>query len=144
MTKRNHGMWTLAMMALLLCGLATQGHARDKPRKFKLATLAPKGTTYYTLLQKMAQAWKKAPNGGVRLTIEFLGDCWTEISDATGRRLFFNLGQAGRVVTVTGQEPLSVLLGDADNVSLVVNGRDFAVADADRRGRMARFLLFGS
>ena len=82
--------------------------------------------------------------GTVSLAITFNGDCWTEISDATGRRLFFNLGQAGRTVTVTGQEPLSVLFGDADNVSLVVNGREFTIADADRRGRTARFLLFGS
>lgn len=82
--------------------------------------------------------------GTVALQITFNGDCWTEISDATGRRLFFNLGQAGRTVTVTGQEPLSVLFGDADNVSLVVNGNEFTIADADRRGRTARFLLFGS
>jgi cytoskeleton protein RodZ len=85
-----------------------------------------------------------AQQGTVSLQITFNGDCWTEISDATGRRLFFNLGQAGRMVTVTGQEPLSVLFGDADNVSLVVNGNEFTIADADRRGRTARFLLFGS
>ena len=82
--------------------------------------------------------------GTVVLQVTFSGDCWTEISDATGRRLFFNLGQAGRTVTVTGQEPLSVLFGDAENVSLVVNGNEFTIADADRRGRTARFLLFGS
>lgn len=82
--------------------------------------------------------------GTVVLQISFNGDCWTEISDATGRRLFYNLGQAGRTVTVTGQQPLSVLFGDADNVSLVVNGNEFAITDADRRGRTARFLLFGS
>jgi cytoskeletal protein RodZ len=85
-----------------------------------------------------------AQQGTVSLQVTFNGDCWTEISDATGRRLFFNLGQAGRMVTVTGQEPLSVLFGDADNVSLVVNGSEFTIADADRRGRTARFLLFGS
>jgi cytoskeleton protein RodZ len=82
--------------------------------------------------------------GTVVLQVTFNGDCWTEISDATGRRLFFNLGQAGRTVTVTGQEPLSVLFGDADNVSLVVNGNEFTIADADRRGRTARFLMFGT
>ena len=85
-----------------------------------------------------------AQQGTVSLQITFNGDCWTEISDATGRRLFFNLGQAGRMVTVTGQEPLSVLFGDADNVSLVVNGSEFTIADADRRGRTARFLMFGT
>ena len=83
-------------------------------------------------------------DGEVRLAVTFVGDCWTEITDASGRRLFFDLGRAGRTISVSGQAPLSVLLGDADNVSLQVNGNDFAIADADRRGRTARLMLYGS
>ena len=71
----------------------------------------------------------------------FSGDCWTEITDARGRRLFFDLGRSGRTVDVSGQAPVSVLFGDADSVSLRVNGSAYAVADADRRGRTARFVL---
>jgi len=81
--------------------------------------------------------------GDVRLSITFSGECWTEISDATGRRLFRDLGRTGRTVNVSGQGPVSVLLGDADNVSLRVNGNDVAIADADRRGRTARLMLYG-
>ena len=80
----------------------------------------------------------------MRLSILFLGDCWTEIFDASGRRLYFGMGRADQSVDVVGQEPLSVLFGDADNVSLSVNGNEFTIADADRRGRTARFNLFGS
>jgi cytoskeleton protein RodZ len=108
--------------------------------------VAPETENTVDLQPAVAEAMPQrdaAQQGTVTLQITFNGDCWTEISDATGRRLFFNLGQAGRTVTVTGQEPLSVLFGDADNVSLVVNGSEFAIADADRRGRTARFLLFG-
>ena len=79
--------------------------------------------------------------GDVRLSITFMGDCWTEIFDATGRRLFFDMGRTGRTVNVSGRSPLSVLFGDADNVNLRVNGSDFAIADADRRGRTARLML---
>ncbi len=82
--------------------------------------------------------------GEVRLSITFSGECWTEVSDATGRRLFRDLGHRGRTVNVSGQGPLSVLLGDADNVSLRVNGNDVAIADADRRGRTAKLMLNGS
>lgn len=82
-------------------------------------------------------------DGGVRLTIEFLGDCWTEIFDASGRRLYYNMGTEGQTVDVAGPGPLSVLFGDADNVSLLVNGEEFTIADADRSGRTARFALYG-
>jgi cytoskeleton protein RodZ len=85
-----------------------------------------------------------AAEGDVRLSITFLGDCWTEIHDATGGQLYFGLGREGRTVNVSGQGPLSVLFGDADSISLRVNGEDFAIADADRRGRTARLMLHGS
>lgn len=81
-------------------------------------------------------------DGDVQLTVRFVGDCWTEITDASGRRLFFDLGRTGRTISVSGQAPLSVLLGDADSVSLQVNDNDFTIADADRRGRTARLLLY--
>lgn len=90
-----------------------------------------------------SQQTSVSADGDIRLSISFLGDCWTEVSDASGRRLFFNLGREGQTVDLSGQGPLSVLFGDANNVSLVVNGSDFAIADADRRGRTARFILYG-
>lgn len=83
-------------------------------------------------------------NGDVRLSITFLGDCWTEIYDAAGNQLYFGLGREGRTVNISGDGPLSVLFGDADSISLRVNGEDFAIADADRRGRTARLMLHGS
>ena len=79
----------------------------------------------------------------VSLSIVFEGDCWAEIFDASGRRLFYAMGSAGQSVELVGESPLSVLFGDADNVSLTVNGAEFTIADADRRGRTARFNLYG-
>lgn len=78
----------------------------------------------------------------VRLTMRFSGDCWTEISDASGRRLFFDLGRNGRNVDVTGRGPLSVLFGNAENVTVSVNGEDYAIAAGDRRGRTARLTIY--
>ena len=82
--------------------------------------------------------------GDVRLSITFLGDCWTEIYDAAGNQLYFGLGREGRTVNISGRGPLSVLFGDADSVSLRVNGEDFAIVDADRCGRTARLMLHGT
>jgi cytoskeleton protein RodZ len=80
-------------------------------------------------------------DGELRLAVTFSGDCWTEITDAGGRRLYFGLGKAGRTVNVSGEAPLNVLFGDAANVSLVVNGADRPIAPAERRGKTARFTI---
>ena len=82
--------------------------------------------------------------GEVRLSVTFLGDCWTEITDATGRRLFFQLGRSGRTVNVSGTAPLTVLFGDADNVDVRVDGEDFTIPAANRRGRTARLTISGA
>lgn len=78
------------------------------------------------------------------LSITYSGDCWTEISDSSGRRLFFDLGKSGETVNLTGEAPLNALFGDAANVSLVVNGASFAIPERDRRGQTARLTLTGS
>lgn len=80
-------------------------------------------------------------DGEVRLSVTFTGDCWTEITDANGRRLFFDLGRDGRNVSISGQAPLSVLFGNADNVAVRVNGDDYTISAADRRGQTARLTI---
>ena len=79
--------------------------------------------------------------GAIRVSVAFSGDCWTEITDANGRRLFFDLGRDGRTIDISGEAPLSVLFGNADNVSMRVNGLDYAIRDTDRRGQTARLTL---
>lgn len=79
------------------------------------------------------------PQVGVDLV--FSGDCWTEVSDASGRRLFYELGYEGRVVTVAGDAPLRIILGDADNVSLSVDGEAWPIPASARRGRLARLTI---
>ena len=85
-----------------------------------------------------------ADGDDVRISVTFLGDCWTEITDAAGRRLFFQLGRSGRTVNVSGPGPLSVLFGDADNVDVRVNGEDFTIPAAGRRGQTARLTISGT
>ena len=81
-------------------------------------------------------AGTSAPN-----QMSFSGDCWTEISDVGGNRLYFNLGRAGSTVNVTGEPPLNALFGDADNVSLEVNGVARQISAAERRGKTARLTI---
>lgn len=77
------------------------------------------------------------------LNITYSGDCWTEITDASGRSLYFDLGQSGQTVNLTGEAPFNVLFGDAANVSLVVNGASFDIPARDLRGRTARLTITG-
>ena len=77
----------------------------------------------------------------IRVTLRFGEDCWTEITDASGQRLYFELGRAGTSVDVAGVPPLSLLLGNADKASLWVNGEVYALDAADRRGRTVRLSL---
>jgi len=81
--------------------------------------------------------------GQVRLLVTYTGDCWTEITDATGRRLFFGLGNNGRTVELSGAAPLNALFGDANNVSLEVNGSAFTIPASSRRGDTARVVIAG-
>lgn len=79
--------------------------------------------------------------GQLRVLITYTGDCWTEITDATGRRLFFGLGSDGRTVELSGAAPFNVLFGNADNVTLLVNGAEYAIPPSSRRGLTARLTI---
>ena len=82
-----------------------------------------------------------ATDSQVRLAMSFSGDCWTEVSDADGRRLYFGLGQAGQTITRQGTPPLHALFGDHNNVSVTVDGVAFPLSGDGRRGNTARVTI---
>jgi len=77
----------------------------------------------------------------VSVTLAYGGDCWTEVTDASGNRLFYSLGQEGRSVTVSGDAPLRIILGDADAVDVTVEGRHWPIPASARRGQLARLTI---
>lgn len=81
--------------------------------------------------------------GQMRLLLTYSGDCWTEVTDATGKRLFFALGTDGRTVELSGAEPFSVLLGNPGSVSVMVNGDDYALPATARPDRPLRLTISG-
>lgn len=82
-----------------------------------------------------------ADDGQVTLSLSFSGECWTEVSDATGRRLFFDMGRSGQSFQLAGVAPFSVLFGNIDNVQLQVNGNDFPVTSTSPGSRTARLTI---
>ena len=77
----------------------------------------------------------------VHVELSFTGDCWTEVSDASGRRLFFDLGTAGRVVALSGDEPLRIVLGEYENVDITVDGQDYPIPASAVSGRLVRLTV---
>lgn len=84
-----------------------------------------------------------AEAGQVALAVAFSGDCWTEVTDAAGVRLYFGLGKAGETMSVVGTAPLHVLLGDSENATVRVDGEDFPIPRSARRGDTARLTITG-
>lgn len=82
-----------------------------------------------------------ADDGSLGLRLAFTGDCWTEVTDANGQRLYFGLGTSGDEVAVSGEPPLNVLLGSAENVAVFVSGRAYTIPPSARRGETARLTL---
>jgi cytoskeleton protein RodZ len=77
----------------------------------------------------------------LQLDLTFTGDCWTEVTDADGQRLYFELGVAGSSASISGAAPFRVLLGNSANVSLLVDGNVYAIPASQRRGNTARLTL---
>lgn len=57
-----------------------------------------------------------------RLGLSFSDECWLEVTDAQGDVLFTNLVQPGRELTLEGRAPFEVKLGNAQAVSVELNG----------------------
>jgi cytoskeleton protein RodZ len=92
-------------------------------------------------LAETTQDIEETLEGGILLIMTFSGDCWTEVTDANGDRLFFGLGQAGQTVSRAGMPPLQALFGDHNNVSLTVDGVNLPLSSNGRRGNTARLTI---
>jgi cytoskeleton protein RodZ len=68
-----------------------------------------------------------ATAGEVRVRLQFSESSWAEIYDATGKRLMFDMGAAGRSRTIAGVPPLRVNLGLASAVSMQVDEQPIVV-----------------
>lgn len=71
------------------------------------------------------------------LQLTFSADCWTEIFDATGKRLAFDLYKKGALLTVSGVAPFQLKLGDPSGVAIQYQDKLYARDFAE--GRTARF-----
>lgn len=57
------------------------------------------------------------------LHLEFSDEAWVEIKDASGRMLHRQLNLPGTRVSITGQPPFDLVIGNASHVRMTYNGR---------------------
>lgn len=81
------------------------------------------------------------PVAAIPLQFTFEQESWAEVTDARGERLLFGLNAAGRNVTVRGEPPFAIVLGNASSVRLLVDGAPYPIPTVDRQGNLARFAV---
>jgi len=74
------------------------------------------------------------------VTFTFSGDCWVNISDATGERIAWGVKKLGYIMKISGQAPFNVTLGKPELVAI-----NFADENIDmtqfNAGNIAKFTL---
>jgi len=75
------------------------------------------------------------------VTLRFSADSWTEVYDASGGRLFYDVGAADSAHTVKGAPPLRVVLGNAAGVAVAVNGHDAPIDKLTQPDGSAQFVV---
>lgn len=103
------------------------------------ATTAPAVTE---AVQPVATAPLLAGAGEAVVSLTFIADCWTQLTDANGKVLFSALKRKGDSLQLAGKAPLELRLGYARGVQVSLNGNPVDVAPFIS-GETARLKLGG-
>lgn len=74
-----------------------------------------------------------------KLEITFTSDCWTEVTDAAGRVLAYDLYRGGRTLTLRGEAPFRVFFGYSPAAQVSLNDQPFDHSPYQRRNDTALF-----
>ena len=66
--------------------------------------------------------------GAGKVGVQYSDDCWTQVTDATGKVLFGGLKRKGENLEVSGKPPLTLRLGFARGAQVTYNGQAVDVA----------------
>ena len=75
-----------------------------------------------------------------RLTLRFKGESWVEIKDRSGRVLLSKLNAPGSEAEVSGRPPFDVVIGNAPDVQVLYNDREFPL-EPHTKVAVARFTV---
>ena len=96
------------------------------------APTAPAPTTHAAPAAPVVPAAPVAPvapaAGEGQVQIQFVADCWTQITDGNGKVLFSGLKRKGDSTSINGKPPFAVRLGYARGAQVSYNGQPVDVA----------------
>jgi cytoskeleton protein RodZ len=81
------------------------------------------------------------PPGQAELVLEFKGDCWVSVKDASGQHLAYETSKANTTSTLTGSPPFRIVLGNSGAVAIKLNGQTVDPAIYVKRGGISQFVL---
>ena len=61
------------------------------------------------------------------IELAFNGACWVDLTDARGQRVYRDLAKKGSKLAFSVKMPVELLLGDARQVKVFLNGQPFAI-----------------
>lgn len=110
--------------------------AAEQPKAESARAAERKAEAANTALNRAAAA----ANGAATLRFRFKGESWVEIRDAQGKVLLSRLNQRGTEAEVAGRPPLSVIVGNAPDVQVLYNEREFPL-EPHTKVAVARFTV---
>ncbi|WP_341303602.1 RodZ family helix-turn-helix domain-containing protein [Pseudomonas sp. TMP25] len=133
--------------AALLSATSGENSAGDAP--IKPPQMAPASATNEPIAADAlpapatgAAAPVQAGAGESVVSLNFIADCWTQLTDADGKVLFSALKRKGDSLELVGKAPLELRLGYARGVQVSLNGQSVDVAPFIS-GETARLKLGG-
>jgi len=91
-------------------------------------TAAAPATPVATVAATEPAAPAAVPAGSAKVAIQFVADCWTQVTDGNGKVLFSAIKRKGDNLELTGKPPFSVRLGFARGAQVSYNGQAVDVA----------------
>lgn len=104
------------------------------------AASATQVTAALTPEKPLPSAPTNTTNGEANVQLTFEADAWVEIRDKSGKIIFSKLNRRGDVQALQGKPPLSVVVGNAEQVRIAYNGKPFALTPYIKVN-VARFTL---
>jgi cytoskeleton protein RodZ len=104
------------------------------------ATHVPPANTPFAPTTPAAPAAEAPVAGAGQVNIQFVADCWTQVTDGSGKVLVSGLKRTGDTLDLSGKPPFAVRLGFAKGAQITYNGEAVDVAKYTS-GQTARLKL---
>ncbi|HKS34366.1 MAG TPA: cytoskeleton protein RodZ [Enterobacteriaceae bacterium] len=121
----------------------TQNNTVVSPSQANVETAAPASTAPTTEAPlPTADAGVSAPAADANaLVMNFSADCWLEVTDGSGKKLFSGMQRSGATLNLAGQAPYRLKIGAPSAVQIQFQGKPVDLSRFIRNNQVARLTL---